>query len=1046
MRNALPAICLLLASCGPMAGALGLRELTKDGPPPDPLVVIQSGPPAFTSNPDVTLSFATNTTTAIEGRLQPEGGAPVPFAPVPNPLLFQGLADGEYLFTARVASKGTFQEAFLRFTVDTRAPVMPGDSASTKRPRIVAATDTTLTVAWDEATDLGSGVEFYEIHYSLTEPPADASAADFDGAGATVATIRQDSPAVAGNVTSALLATLRACKRYHIGLAAVDRAGNRSAIVQAVGRRTGCGGNGRFLRARDIDLATAPSGIAAADFTGDGPADLALTGRLLVGAGDGTFAPLASLLVVNADADALDFDGDGDLDVVNARAIFTNDGAGTFADDILGPPGPLLFHARADFDRDGVPDKVILNADRPGADDAEPIVIAIQRRAVDGAVEVGRGNGGYERRDFRGDFFVAVAVADFDRDGRDDVAFAQETKLRISIARGKGGFDFDFDHVLVPSGDVPRVLLAHDLDRDGYPDLALLTGDGTSNLRIFRNRRDGTFASPQVLAGGKGPRSLVTGDFNADGIPDLAAAFRGSNEVRVWLGLGGGGVPSGAWAAPVATAVGLGPVDLAAADFNGDGIVDLATANEIAKSVTILLGEGGPSRATGLFDPSFPPERVVETGDRPRAIRALDLDGDAIPDLAVLAEPDGDVDTVTGQPSPSIVLFPGGGVDGQGDGTLRPPQILRLAGVASDDTGKPGTGGGGPFVSKNVTDALVAGDFDGDCLPDLLAFRGRDERMDINLFRAVGSGGRATGTFGAPATDGLYPQDPVFVETGRSGRVGVDLNRDGRADLLSLSDLRFFGKTDTEFHPEHMVVARFGRADGTLGGAMGSGAEIGNGTTSYNGVTDFCVTGSPVPDRLRDLATGDFDADGVLDVASVDELCPELRIWTGVPASPGVGSGLFAERLFLPLAAGSAPVHVVAADFNRDRILDLAVVQRGSATVRIFLGNGAGGIGNGTFAAGQTVQGGAGARHATVGDFNGDHRPDLAVANSDAGTVRVLLNNGDGTFRLERDYAVGSRPIATVTLDLNADHISDLAVLDETDRMVRVLLGINALE
>jgi len=1043
MRNQLTLCCLLLAACGPVAGALGLRELTKDGPAPDPLVVIQAGPPEYTSNPDVSLSFATNTTTAIEGRLQPVGGPPVPFVAVTNPLLLPGLADGEYVFTARVASKGTFQEAFVRFTIDTVAPVMPGSPA----PRIVAVTDTTLSLAWEEASDLGSGISAYEIHYALTEPPPVAVAGDFDGRGAIVATIRQDSPATAGNVTSALVAALQACKRYHVGISAVDRAGNRSPIVQAASRRTGCGGNGRFLRALDLGVTGIPAGIAAADFTGDGRIDLAVHGTLLVGGGDGTFAPRNDAdIIANADVDAVDFDGDGDLDLVNARLDCPNDGAGGFLEPELGPPGPHIFHARGDFDRDGVPDKAGFNSDSPGADSAEPLRIQIQRRVSVGGVEIGRGSGAYAQTGFGGDFFVAIAVADFDRDGFDDLALAFETKLRIAIAGGTGGFGFDFDKVLVPTGDVPRVLLAADLDKDGYPDLALLTGATVANLRIYRNRRDGTFATPQVLTGGSGPRALVQGDFNADGIPDLAAAFRDSNEIRIYLGQGTGGVPSGTWTAPVAYAVGSGPVALASGDFNEDGILDLATANEVARTVTVLLGEGGSSRRTGLFRTTVAPELDAATGDRPRSIVALDLNGDAIADLAVLTEPADIPDSLTGQPSPSIVLLFGGGVDGQGDGTLGAPQILRLAGVAADDTGKPGLGGGGPFVSSNVTGALVAGDFDGDCLPDLLAFRGRDERLDINLFHAIAAAGRATGTFAEPVTDGLYPQDPVFVEYGRSGRTAADVDRDGRSDLLSLSDLRFAGKTDIEFHPEHMVAARFGRADGTLGAAIPSGAGVGNGSTSYPGGSDFCVTGTPIADRLRDLAVGDFDADGVLDVASVDELCPELRIWPGIPASPGVGSGAFTEPPALPLAAGSAPVHVVVGEFNGDRILDLAVVQRGAATVRIFLGNGADGIGDGTFAAGQSVQAGAGAMHATLGDFDGDHRLDLAVSNRDAGTVRVLLGNGDGTFRLERDYAVGTHPIATVTLDINADHVPDLAVLDETDRRVRVLLGVNGLE
>ena len=66
-----------------------------------------------------------------------------------------------------------------------------------------------------------------------------------------------------------------------------------------------------------------------------------------------------------------------------------------------------------------------------------------------------------------------------------------------------------------------------------------------------------------------------------------------------------------------------------------------------------------------------------------------------------------------------------------------------------------------------------------------------------------------------------------------------------------------------------------------------------------------------------------------------------------------------------------------------------------------------------------------------TGDFNGDGRTDLAVANSGDNDVSILLGNGDGTFQPQVTYAVGSDPVALVAGDFNGDGRTDLAVANE---------------
>ena len=196
---------------------------------------------------------------------------------------------------------------------------------------------------------------------------------------------------------------------------------------------------------------------------------------------------------------------------------------------------------------------------------------------------------------------------------------------------------------------------------------------------------------------------------------------------------------------------------------------------------------------------------------------------------------------------------------------------------------------------------------------------------------------------------------------------------------------------------------------------------------SFAVATSFSAGGGPIS-----VAIGDFNGDGKQDLAVANNFNGPGN----VSILLGDGAGNFSAAT--NFGVGTDPRSVAVGDFDGDGKQDLAVAvynSGGAGTVSILLGDGAG-----NFSAARKFGAGSGAFSVVVGDFNGDGKQDLAVANI-GGTMSILLGDGAGNFSAPTNFGVGSDPESVAVGDFNGDGKQDLAVARPGSDNVSILLG-----
>jgi hypothetical protein len=575
----------------------------------------------------------------------------------------------------------------------------------------------------------------------------------------------------------------------------------------------------------------------------------------------------------------------------------------------------------------------------------------------------------------------AIATGDFNQDGHPDVAVANRQFGTVTIYLGKSNGTFSPVVKTYQVTGAPRSIAVADVNGDGKLDLVVVGGSGAGgSINVLWGNGDGTFQAATVYSVSATLFAVTAVDLNGDGHPDIAAVSGlRTQKGGLWVLLNNG---NGTFQTPTSPALTGAFTQVDAGDFNRDGKMDLLLMSE--SSVSLVLGHGN-----GAFQAATVVSTVPYT-----TLTVADFNGDGKLDFA------GTQSLGFGTDDAAMVQL------GNGDGTFEPAittSTQSFGGVA-----------------------VIAGDLNGDGLPDLIAVNQNSNDLSVLISKGNGTFAGAV-TYSTPAFpsavaaadfNGDHKLDLAVV--GVTNTLTVVLGK-GDGTLEAARDYQQGDPTDFNFtdQPAFGDLNRDGKVDIVVPTVQGAAVYLNLGAGIFSGPVYYePATGS--------AALGDVNGDGILDLVTISN---------GVHILLGNGDGTFQA----PVTYGFSGLEnaVALGDFNGDGKLDIAGVQLGLATVSILLGNG-----DGTFQAPvvyATKQ--SNNSEILVADLNHDGKLDLYLTGFNSAPIpgEVLLGRGDGTFR-PATYTGDNGGMCAVLGDFNHDGNLDIAVAP-WETQIQVVLG-----
>jgi FG-GAP-like repeat len=562
-----------------------------------------------------------------------------------------------------------------------------------------------------------------------------------------------------------------------------------------------------------------------------------------------------------------------------------------------------------------------------------------------------------------------LLLADLNHDGRTD--YFLTTHTRIVTRLGLGGGVVDSATILHVSTPIVAAALAH-LNGDSFLDAVVATGEGSPVMVLLG---DGLGAFGPATTIGPGGASIAVDDLDRDGRVDVVSGR------QVYRAQPGGGFVLSAT---------LSDNALSSVDVTQDGRLDLVGFR--GDSLVVFAGHG---------DATFEPRHAFATTTDPSDLAVADVDGDSASDIlvsprshsmsalhrglgasmfpsiksfstggaafaSVLADVNDDLvpDLLTANDSLGVAIMLG-----VGDGTLEAPNILSAGAGVRD---------------------LVLADFDGDGRRDLATANSTANTMTLR---------RATGPASfAPGVEFGTVTHPMTIAAG-------DLNEDGHMDAIIL-------------------------------GVAGAGCILfGNGSGGFDRRLDFGLDGSKRPR----IAVEDLDQDGHLDLLVLSQDSANLWVVRHFP-----GDGIWNAMPYPSPQVATSPREardVAVGDLNGDGFLDVVFVGSDSAQ---YLFQALYDSSYHSFRGGESVRIGPQARDLALADVDGDGHLDAITAAGAGGTMTVYRGDGLEGFWHREEYGVGSSPSSVNVGDMNGDGAPDLVVTQQSSGTACILLNTQA--
>ncbi|CAF1191220.1 unnamed protein product [Rotaria sordida] len=541
---------------------------------------------------------------------------------------------------------------------------------------------------------------------------------------------------------------------------------------------------------------------------------------------------------------------------------------------------------------------------------------------------------------------LAVAMGDFNNDNRSDLVIANAGTDTIGVLLG-------FNYTSFQSGNTyssnntqgPQKIITCDFNNDKYLDVAV-TFSSSNNIGILLGYGNASFGTMMTYSTGTNstPQSLAVYDFNNDGQLDIVVANSGTDDIGILLGYGNGSFSS---MIRYSTGKHSGPAAVVLTDINNDGRIDIVVANYATDNIGILLGRDNLTFNTIV---------TYSTGDNslPISVDVSDFDNDGQMDIVV-----------ANHGTSSITIFLG-------------YENGRFTTQVNYSTGY-----------QSWPSWITIGDFN------------RDNRLDIatsnfnlnsvGIFLGYGNGAFTPATIFSTG----HGSAPQHVEA-------RDFNNDGILDIAVAN----YGSNN--------IVVLFGVGDGSF--LLGTPYQTGPGSGPWG------------------LVIGDFDNDTKLDIAVANHESNNIYIVLGY------GQELYGSVTLYSMDFGSQPYSVAIGDLNNDGQSDIVVANYGTDNVGIALGRS-----HGVFDIIRTYSTGVGSApySVAIADFNNDNRLDIVVSNSETDNIAILLGSGNGTFVTRATYSTGalSRPYTVAIADFNNDHIPDIAIANSGTNNIFLLYG-----